>query len=122
MEKSRFDYIKEFFLSVDGFRYFDEDGSWYKIEIAEAPTTSTHPGGISYSLAYFDAENICRVRFDNAHQVRLKGRGTPLAYDHWHRFSDGELVPYLFVDLPTLFEDFFRAVEARRDAEYRSSG
>jgi uncharacterized protein DUF6516 len=122
MEASRIDYIKEFFLSVDGTQFFYEGGSWFKIEIVEAPTTSAHPGGVSYSLAYFDAENRCRVRFDNAHRVRLKGREAPLAFDHWHRFSDGKLVPYSFVDLLTLFEDFFRAVEAHRDSEFRPSG
>jgi hypothetical protein len=122
MEGSELDYIKEFFLSIDGFRFFFEDGSWYKIEISEVPITDTHPGGISYSLAYFDGENVCRVRFDNAHQVRLKGRGARLAFDHSHRFADGKLVPYSFVDFATLFEDFFQAVEAHRDPEYRSSG
>jgi Family of unknown function (DUF6516) len=122
MEASEIDYIREFFLSVNGFRFFYDDRSWYKVEIVSVPMTGTHPGGISYSLAYFDAENVCRVRFDNAHPVRLKGRGGPLAFDHWHRFADGQLVPYSFVDLATLFEDFFRAVEAHRDSEYRSSG
>jgi hypothetical protein len=115
MELSR-DYTKEFFLSVDGFRLTYEDGSWYKIEIVQVPISGTYPRGVSYSLAYFDAENVCRVRFDNAHQVRVKGRGSPPAFDHWHRFSDGQLVPYSFVDLPTLFEDFFRAVEAHRES------
>jgi hypothetical protein len=31
-------------------------------------------------------------------------------------------VQYRFIDLLTLFEDFFRAVEAHHDAQYRSSG
>jgi hypothetical protein len=122
MALSNEDYIKEFFLNVDGFRVFYEDGSWYKIEIAEVPITDTHPGGVSYSLAYFDAANVCRVRFDNTHRARSRGRGVFMAFDHWHRFSRGELVPYSFVDLPTLFEDFFRAVEAHRSQDYRSSG
>jgi Family of unknown function (DUF6516) len=116
------DYIKEFFLSADGIRYFYEDGSWIKIDIADVPVTDAQPGGVSYSLAYLDAANVCRVRFDNAHQVRRKGRQASRAFDHWHRFANGELVPYQFIDLPTLFEDFFRAIEAHRDAEYRSSG
>jgi hypothetical protein len=116
------DYIKEFFLSADVIRYFYEDGSWIKIDIADVPVTDAQPGGVSYSLAYLDAANVCRVRFDNAHQVRRKGRQASRAFDHWHRFANGELVPYQFIDLPTLFEDFFRAIEAHRDTEYRSSG
>ncbi len=116
------DYCEEFFLSANGFRYVYPDGSWYKIEIAKTAVTETHPGGVSYCLAYFDAQSICRIRFDNAHPVRAGMRRRSRPFDHWHRFANGELVPYSFVDLPPLFEDFFQVLEAYLNPELRSSG
>lgn len=115
------DYTKELFLSLNNFRVNYPDGSFYEFKIVEVPVSETRPGGVAYSLAYIDGAGVCRVRFDNAHAV--KGRGSVLAaFDHWHRFSKGELVPYLFIDLPTLFEDFYRALEVHLDPAYRSSG
>jgi hypothetical protein len=116
------DYIKEFFLSLNDFRANYPDGSFYEFKMVEVPVSETHPGGVTYSLIYVDAGGTCRVRFDNAHAVSTKGRGSASTFDHWHRFSGGELVPYPFIDLPTLFEDFYRALEAHLDPVYRSPG
>lgn len=79
-----------------------EDGSLIQMAIWRVPTPvppSTH--GIKYRLVYVVAgERV--VGFDNE-----RGKG-----DHMH--IDGAELPYTFVDVDRLVEDFIAEVEKRR--------
>lgn len=114
-------YALEYLLQFDGYIYVYPNGNYFKIEAKRVKPTPRRPGGIKYSLAFFDERNNCLVRFDNAHGVRIRGRRNPVAFDHWHRFGEAEVVPYRFVDAETLMADFIRAVDARLPPELRSS-
>jgi hypothetical protein len=104
------DHTKEFFAQCDGLEYTYPSGHWYKIECRQVGATEEVPSGLKYSLAFFDDGKNCLVRFDNAHQVQVHGKPGPVAWDHWHRFSNGTLVPYQFKDAETLLADFFKSI------------
>ena len=111
LEEGSMDYSKEFFLQNDGLVYEYQTGHWFTVECSEVKQSPERPGGFKYSLAFFDKDDECLVRYDNSHAVNVYGRPNPVAYDHWHRFSDGTLVPYEFKGTEKLLEDFFKAVE-----------
>lgn len=113
-------HARAFFKQCNGLKYVYDNGYWFKIEFKEVRSTPRRPAGIKYSLALFDEKGTCLVRFDNGHGVKARGRRNPVAFDHWHRFSDGALIPYAFVDEETLVSDFFQAVDALLPPELRS--
>lgn len=117
------DHTREFFISHDGFTYYYETGHWYRITCKEVEETAERPAGLKYSLAFFDPGNRCLVRFDNSHAVKVKGRPTPEAYDHWHRVRDGEeeAVLYDFTTIEQLLDDFFAALDRHLPPQLRSS-
>lgn len=114
------DHTEEFFRQFDGVTYVYESGHSFKISIRRVSATPHRPGGIRYSLAFFDPSGTCLARFDNSHGVKVRGQRNPVAFDHWHRFSSGELVPYAFTSLQALVEDFFAAVDAHLPPELQS--
>lgn len=77
-------------------------------------TTEEIPHGIRYSLTLHDRHGERIMGFDNAHAVKAKkkdqyqGRKT---YDHRHRHSKDEGVPYEFVDAHQLLKDFWSEVD-----------
>jgi len=105
------DHTKKFFTDHDGLTYDCSDEHWIKIECQEVEVSPERPAGLKYSLALFDSDNRCLIRYDNSHAAHTHGRGSSVAYDHWHRFSKGTLVPYDFEDVETLLRDFYAAVE-----------
>ena len=114
------DFAEEFYRQFDGLEYVYASGHWFKIEIRKVPATARRPGGFRYSLAFFAPDGTCLVRFDNSHGIKSRRRRNPVAFDHWHRFSRDELVPYAFIDLQTLVDDFFKAIDAHLPPELRS--
>lgn len=116
------DHVREFFKSFDGLIYRYETGHWFTISCQEVERTPERPIGVKYSAAFFDVYGVCRVRFDNSHSAKIKGRPNPIAFDHWHRFGDnGELVPYEFTTIEQLLTDFFEAIDRHLPPELRSS-
>ena len=118
------DYAREFFRDHDGLTYVYATGHWYKIENHDEPQSESRPAGLKYSLAFFDVENVCLVRFDNSHPPSLRGRPNPVAFDHWHRRTaqGDELVPYSFTTVEQLLVDFFEAIDRHLPPEFRTSG
>ncbi|MBX5494814.1 MAG: hypothetical protein IRZ15_05725 [Bryobacteraceae bacterium] len=113
-------YAEEFFRQFDGLTFFYETGHWWKVEIKKVRATPRRPAGLKYSLAFFDPDDRCLVRFDNSHGVKVRGRKNPAPFDHWHRFATGEVVPYAFIDMQTLVEDFFKAIDKHLPPNLRS--
>jgi Family of unknown function (DUF6516) len=114
------DAAEEFFRQFDGETFVYGTGHWWKIEIKEVAATPGRPAGLKYSLSFFDEDDNCLVRFDNSHSINVRGKANPTTFDHWHRFSKDELVAYTFVDLKTLVEDFFSAIDIHLPPELRS--
>ncbi|HXZ02121.1 MAG TPA: DUF6516 family protein [Stellaceae bacterium] len=90
-----------------------------EIAVKEIAATARRPAGLKYSLPFFDDRDRCPVRFDNRHAARKRGRPGPIAFDHWRRFGDDQLVPYKFIDAETLIGDFFEAIDAHLPPELR---
>jgi hypothetical protein len=105
------DHAKQFFADQDGLVYEYANGCWFKVECRVVEVSLERPAGMKYSLALFDPDDRCLVRYDNSHAVHIHGRGSSVAYDHWHRFSNGTLVPYDFKDVETLLKDFYNAID-----------
>src|SRR5215469_12333961 len=112
MPHSKDDHTRKFFMDHDGLIYPYLTGHWYGVQCKEVPESPERPAGLKYSLAFFDPDDRCLVRFDNSHAVKVKGKANPIAYDHWHRFSNSEeLVPYEFTNVEMLLIDFFEAID-----------
>jgi uncharacterized protein DUF6516 len=115
------DHTRTFFKAHDGYTYSYSTGHWVKIECQEVPTTPERPAGLKYSLVLFAPDGESLVRYDNSHAVNVKGRPNPKSYDHWHRYRNMEdLVPYKFINVETLLNDFFEAVERHLPPELQS--
>lgn len=91
-----------------------ERGYWIKME-AYRVTPSRHvPHGIRYSLTLHDRTGKRVLGYDNAHSVKpgkFKYAGQVLAYDHQHRSSEDQGVPYEFSSAQQLLTDFFAEVD-----------
>lgn len=86
-------------------------GYWIKIEAWRVEATPGMPHGIRYSLTLHEPYGRRILGYDNAHAVKpprqFKYAGRRLAYDHRHRHSSDQGVPYAFVDAHQLLVDFF---------------
>ena len=100
------DHTLEFLLQFNGVRYVYPNGCWWLIRARRARANRSRPAGIKYSLAFFDADSNCLVRFDNSHSIR---GGAPA--DHWHRVGRDEPLRYSFSGAERLIEDFFAAID-----------
>ena len=104
----------ETLLDLDGFIIEQDYGCWVKFEARRVPNTITIPHGIKYSLTLHNGHGERMMGFDNAHAVKVKnkskhqGRKT---YDHRHRYSKDEGIPYEFVDAHQLIRDFWLEVD-----------
>ncbi len=104
----------ETLLDLDGFIIEQVHGCWVKFEVRLTPKTITVPHGIRYSLTLHNQHGERIMGFDNAHAVKIKnkskyqGRKT---YDHRHRHSKDEGIPYDFVDAHQLIKDFWLEVD-----------
>ena len=102
-------------LDLDGVVIEQAGGHWTKFEVRRiSQATEKIPHGIRYSLTLHDRHGERIMGFDNAHAVKTRkmakhqGRKT---YDHRHRHSKDEGVPYEFVDAHQLLKDFWLEVD-----------
>jgi hypothetical protein len=101
-------------LSMNGLIHRDQDGTYVKIEAKLVKSSPARPHGIKYSLT-LHAEDGCRLfAIDNAHAIKkseARHAVTLMEYDHRHPDGGPKVRPYEFVDVGTLLEDFWAAVE-----------
>jgi hypothetical protein len=112
------DHCRAFFLDCDGLEYRYETGHWYKVECRAVPPIAARPGGLKYALAFFSPSNVCLVRYDNSHSADVRLDQVP--YDHGHRFSRDEIIPYTFTDTETLLANFFKDIDQHLPPHLRS--
>lgn len=105
----------EALLDLDGIIIEQAGDYWTKFEARLIPKPTVEiPHGIRYSLTLHDRHGERIMGFDNAHAVKVKnkskyhGRKT---YDHRHRHSKDEGIPYEFVDAHQLIQDFWTEVD-----------
>lgn len=102
-------------LELDGMVIQQAGGYWTKFEVRRLNNiTETRPHGIRYSLTLHDRYGIRMMGFDNAHAVKTSKKGKSRGqktYDHHHRYTNDEGVPYEFVDAYQLLQDFWAAVD-----------
>jgi Family of unknown function (DUF6516) len=103
----------EFLLAFDGRRHFYEGGYFIKFEIRRVSKTKRRLAGIKYAFTLHASDGTRLMGFDNAHAVPALGgrKKATAASDHWHRTADDVGRPYKFIDVETLLDDFFDAVE-----------
>ncbi len=101
-------------LDLNGVVIEQPGGHWVKFEVRRVDAREEIPHGIRYSLTLHDHQGTRIMGFDNAHPVkkrnigRHQGRKT---YDHRHRHSQDEGVPYEFIDASQLITDFWSEVD-----------
>jgi hypothetical protein len=102
-------------LDLDGVVIEQVDGYWTKFEVRRiSQTTEEIPHGIRYSLTLHDRHGERIMGFDNAHAVKSRKKGKHQGrrtYDHRHRHSKDEGIPYEFVDAHQLLKDFWSEVD-----------
>jgi hypothetical protein len=102
-------------LDLDGVVIEQVGGYWTKFEVRRiSQTTEEIPHGIRYSLTLHDRHGERIMGFDNAHAVKSRKKGKHQGrrtYDHRHRHSKDEGIPYEFVDAHQLLKDFWSEVD-----------
>lgn len=102
-------------LDLDGIIIEQVSGCWTKFEVQRiAQPTEEIPHGIRYSLTLHDRHGERIMGFDNAHAVKSRKKGKHQGrrtYDHRHRNSTDEGIPYEFIDGHQLLKDFWLEVD-----------
>jgi len=101
-------------LDLDGNVIDQEDGYWVKLNAWEVKATLDMPHGVRYSLTLHAPSGRRILGYDNAHAVKAKGKkfsGQKLPFDHKHRTSSDQGVPYSFSSAHQLLTDFFNDVD-----------
>ncbi len=102
-------------LDLDGTIIEQAGGYWTKFEVKLVPkTTEGIPHGIRYSLTLHNRQGERIMGFDNAHPIKRKMKGKHQGrktFDHRHRHSKDEGIPYEFVDAHELLKDFWLEVD-----------
>jgi hypothetical protein len=102
-------------LDLDGVVIEQAGGYWTKFEVRKIPQAIEEiPHGIRYSLTLHDRHGERIMGFDNAHAVKTRKMGKHQGrktYDHRHRHSKDEGVPYEFVNAHQLLKDFWSEVD-----------
>ena len=102
-------------LDLDGVIIEQVGGFWTKFEIRRiSQPTEQMPHGIRYSLTLHNRHGERVMGFDNAHAVKTKKTGKhqgKKTYDHRHRHSKDEGMPYEFIDAHQLLKDFWLEVD-----------
>jgi hypothetical protein len=105
----------ETLLDLDGVVIEQAGGYWTKFEVRRvSQTTEEIPHGIRYSLTLHNRHGERIMGFDNAHAIKSRKKGKHQGrkiYDHRHRHSKDEGVPYEFVDAHQLLKDFWSEVD-----------
>ena len=124
MKKPAPEHALEFLLAFDGREHHFEGGCWVKFAIRQVAATKARPHGLAYAFTLHGPDGRRLLGFDNAHSVAPPGGGhrkKAATNDHWHRTGDDAGIPYRFVDVETLLEDFQKAVEAALAARGESA-
>lgn len=101
-------------LDLDGIVMEQAGGHWVKFEVRRVDAREEIPHGIRYSLTLHDSHGTRVMGFDNAHSVKKKIKGIyqgRKTYDHRHRHSKDEGVPYEFTNASQLLVDFWLEVD-----------
>lgn len=104
----------ETLLDLNGFIIEQTGGCWVKFEARQVPESVTIPHGIRYSLTLHNRHGERIMGFDNAHAVKVKNKNKfhgRKVFDHHHRHSKDEGVPYEFIDAHQLLKDFWLEVD-----------
>ena len=106
----------DYLLDLDGEILAQDAGCWIKIEAKRfVKSTKECPHGIKYSLTLHDKYGKRLLGFDNAHPIKSRKRGKfvgrRIVYDHIHKSTDDEVVPYVFESAEQLILDFFKEVD-----------
>ena len=108
------EYALELLLAYDGRIHVLESGHFLKFEVRTVEKSARVPHGMAYSFTLHAQNGLRLLGFDNAHPVAHQGSRfvkPQAASDHWHRNSEDEGRPYIFVSVEQLLEDYFAAVE-----------
>lgn len=106
------DYALQTLLDLDGRSYWLEK-YWVKFEVRPVEKTIHRPHGLKYSITLHDRNNSRVLGFDNAHQMKRRGRrtskytGRVVTWDHIHRCEKEEY--YVFSSATQLLSDFWDA-------------
>lgn len=102
-------------LDLDGSVLDQQNGYWVKIDARLIRVSSNVPHGIRYSLTLHAPGGRRLMGYDNAHGVKppkkFKHAGRIWAFDHVHRHASDHGVPYEFIDVQQLLNDFFSEVD-----------
>lgn len=108
------DYELKTLLNLDDQTYVVSKDYWTKIEAKQVEATAYRPHGVKYSLTLHDSNNTRIIGFDNAHEIKRRGRrpkkykGRKITWDHVHKCEKVEF--YLFVSASQLLQDFWESV------------
>jgi hypothetical protein len=109
------DYGLETLLDLNGVIIDQGNGYWVKFDVSKTNVTKERPHGLRYSLTLHDKYGKRLMGYDNAHAVKLpkkyKYSGRIIEYDHYHRHSLDNGIPYEFKDPYQLIQDFFEKVD-----------
>lgn len=102
-------------LNLHGYSYWCDEKYWIKFEARRVKKDEHRPHGIKYSITLHDRNNTRILGFDNAHNIRKRGRrpvkytGRIVTWDHIHK--ENEIDRYLFASASELLKDFYKAVD-----------
>jgi hypothetical protein len=102
----------ELLLQADGAVFSLEGGYQVKYEVRQIEPAKGVPHGIRYNLVLLDRYKRRVLGFDNAHRVRTGKRrlgAWSKTWDHVH--IRGQVIPYKFVSIVQLNDDFWAEVE-----------
>lgn len=118
MECKLGDFELKTLLDLNGLSYW-HGKYWIKLKAVSVEKTAHRPHGLKYSLTLHDRNNTRILGFDNAHEVKKRGRrpkkysGRVVTWDHVHKCEKVER--YLFTSASQLLEDFWIAVDKIMD-------
>ena len=114
------DYDLKTLIDLDGQTHWQKN-YWIKIIAKQVDVTAHRPHGIKYSLTLHDSNNTRIIGFDNAHEIKRRGRrpkkytGRKITWDHVHRLEKVEF--YTFISASQLLQDFWDSVNKVIDGE-----
>lgn len=98
-------------LELDGAIESQTDsGYWTKIEVRRVKISLARPFGLKYSLTLHAPGGERLIGFDNAHSVASAGKAQR-AWDHFHRGTFEQPVPYEYRGADRLWFDFLDEVK-----------
>jgi hypothetical protein len=112
----------QYLLELDGEIFPLENGFWIFIQSRLVKPATTTPHGIKYALTLHDRMNRRLLGYDNAHAIKVGGRGVQTTRRTWdHRHRRNRVEPYEFKDVYQLLDDFLREASRIIDESMRRS-